>query len=207
MVNNDLSRKINLAVADRSLPIYGVSFESVSGVFVDNFSFRGITGIEFGRVDSAFLSSIADNNPYDLIIFQYGVNLLFRPKDKDFTWYAKAMMPIIRKMRNCFNGSEFMLISTADRAFRYNGQYRSAIGIDSLVKMQAMMAYETGSLFYNQFASMGGTNSIVEWAKQKPSLANQDFVHPNQRGAQILADFLFQSLMKEYDEYVVRTAK
>lgn len=48
------------------------------------------------------------------------------------------------------------------------------------------MAYETGSSFYNQFASMGGTNSIVDWAKRNPSLANKDYVHPNHRGAEVL---------------------
>lgn len=202
VINNDYSRTVNFAVADEQLPVYGISFESASGIFVDNFSFRGITGIEFARVDSSFLSAIAQNNPYDLIIFQYGVNLLFRPKDKDFTWYVKAMLPIIRRIRHCFNTSDFMLVSTADRAFRYDGEYKSAIGIDSLVKMQALMAYETGSSFYNQFATMGGSQSIVEWAKRNPPLANQDYVHPNHRGAEILAKYLFESLMKEYDEYV-----
>lgn len=202
VLNNDASRSINFAIADQRLPVYGISFESASGVFVDNFSFRGITGIEFARVDSSFLSAVSESNPYDLIVFQYGVNLLFRPKDKDFSWYSKMMMPVIRKIRHCFPNSEFLLISTADRAFRYGANYQSAVGIDSLVKLQAAMAYETGSAFYNQFASMGGTNSIVDWASRKPALANQDHVHPNQRGAEILANYLFQSLMKEYDEYL-----
>ena len=85
------------------------------------------------------------DNPYDLIIFQYGVNLLFRPNDRNFNWYAKAMLPIIKKIRNCFPATEFMVVSTADRAFRYGGEYKSAVGIDSLIKIQATMAYETGS--------------------------------------------------------------
>src|SRR5690606_30494224 len=162
----------------------GISFESGQGVFLDNFSFRGITGIEFARVDSAFLGAIAAENPYDLIIFQYGVNLLFRPNDKNFNWYAKAMMPVVQKIKNCFPASEFILVSTADRAFRYGGEYKSAVGIDSLIKVQAMLAYEAGTGFYNQYETMGGKNSIVNWAKQKPALANQDYVHPNHRGAE-----------------------
>ena len=166
----DRNKGIKLGVSNSSLPVYGISFESPSGVFVDNFSFRGITGIEFARVDSVFMKAIAANNPYDLIIFQYGVNLLFRPNDRNFNWYAKAMLPIIKKIRNCFPATEFMVVSTADRAFRYGGEYKSAVGIDSLIKIQATMAYETGSSFYNQFASMGGTNSIVDWAKRNPSL-------------------------------------
>ena len=171
------------------------------GIFVDNFSFRGITGIEYARVDSGFLSAIATENPYDLIIFQYGVNLLFRPNDKNYNWYGKMILPVIRRMRNCFPTSDFVLVSTADRAFRYNGVYKSAVGIDSLVKLQATLAYETGSCFYNQFATMGGTNSIVAWAQAKPSLANQDYVHPNHRGAEILATHFYEAILEEYRKY------
>jgi lysophospholipase L1-like esterase len=197
-LGNDGNHSIKLGVTDPQLPIYGISFESGSGVIVDNFSFRGITGIEFSKIDSSFLSSIAAANPYDLIIFQYGVNLLFRPNDKNFSWYARVMLPVVKKIRNCFPESDFLLVSTADRAFRYGGEYKSAVGIDSLVKVQALLAYETNSSFYNQFAAMGGTNSIVEWAKAKPSLANQDYVHPNHRGAAVLANYLFDALMRDY---------
>lgn len=198
VLGNDGNHSIKFGVNDAQLPVYGISFESASGVIVDNFSFRGITGIEFSKIDSSFLSSIAATNPYDLIIFQYGVNLLFRPNDKNFSWYARVMLPVVKKIRNCFPESDFLLISTADRAFRYGGEYKSAVGIDSLVKVQALLAYETGSSFYNQFAAMGGTNSIVEWAKAKPSLANQDYVHPNHRGAEVLAHRLFDALMRDF---------
>lgn len=198
---NDSKRTIALGVANDQLPVYGVSFESDAGIFVDNFSFRGISGIELARIDSVFLSSIAAANPYDLIVFQYGVNLLFRPNDKNFDWYGRAMTPIIRKFQHCFPESEIVMVSTADRAFRYNGQYSSAVGIDSLIKVQATVAYETQTCFYNQFASMGGTNSIVEWATARPALANQDYVHPNFRGADILATRFYQALLSQYEKY------
>ncbi len=202
----DANRGVRLSVANENLPVYGISFESPSGIFVDNFSFRGITGIEFARIDSVFMRAIAENNPYDLIIFQYGVNLLFRPNDRNFNWYAKAMLPVVRKIRNCFDQTDFLLVSTADRAFRYGGEYKSAVGIDSLIKIQATVAYETGSCFYNQFASMGGTNSIVAWAKMNPSLANRDYVHPNHRGAEVLGTYLYEAILNEYKKYM-RTRK
>lgn len=201
VIAKDKSTTIKLAVANEQLPVYGISFESESGVIVDNFSFRGITGIEYAGIDSAFLSAVAEANPYDLIVFQYGVNLLFRPNDKNFNWYGRAMLPIIQKLKHCFSESDFLVVSCADRAFRYNGQYQSAVGIDSLIKIQATLAYQTGSNFYNQFESMGGKNSIVDWANQKPSLANKDYVHPNHKGAEILANYLFEAFMNEYGKY------
>lgn len=202
VLGTDKKTRIKLSVDDEKLPVYGITFESESGVFVDNFSFRGITGIEFARIDSAFLQAIADKNPYDLIVFQYGVNLLWRPNDINFNWYSNAMLPIINRFKNCFQGSDFLVVSTTDRAFSYKGEYKSAIGIDSLIRIQALLAYQTGSVFYNQFETMGGANSIVEWAKMKPSLANKDYVHPNHRGAEILGNYFFEAILNDYEKYV-----
>jgi lysophospholipase L1-like esterase len=189
-------------VAAPQLPVYGISIESENGVFVDNFSFRGITGIELAGLDSAFLRSIAEENPYDLIVLQYGVNLLYRPKETDFDWYGRAMVPILEKLQRCFAPAELVVVSTADRAFRQGGKYQTAIGLDSLVQTQAKAARDAGALFYNQFTSMGGTNSIVEWAKAKPSLANKDHVHPNGRGSEILARYFFEAILKEYQKII-----
>lgn len=193
---------IRIQVSNSSLPVYGISFETSSGIVVDNFSFRGITGIELARIDSNFLRSIAENNTYDLIVFQYGVNLLFRPNDRNFTWYGKSLLPVLKKFKNCFPKTDIVVVSTADRAFRYNGEYQSAIGIDSLVRVQAALAYEAGIHFYNQYASMGGKNSIVDWASRNPSLANKDYVHPNHRGAELLGRYFFEAIMQEYRKYV-----
>ncbi|MES1214676.1 MAG: hypothetical protein ABUT20_04090, partial [Bacteroidota bacterium] len=201
VIDKSLKTGIKLSVSNVQLPIYGISFESDSGVFVDNFSFRGITGIELGKLDSTFISTIAANNPYDMIIFQYGVNLLFRPNDKNFNWYARALMPVLKKFRDCFSGTDILLVSTADRAFRYGSEYRSAVGIDSLIKVQALLAFESGSCFYNQFKTMGGANSIVDWAARKPSLANRDYVHPNHRGAEVLGNYFYEAIMNDYEKY------
>lgn len=201
LLNKDLGRSIKISVTDKSLPLYGISFESASGVIVDNFSFRGISGTEFGSIDSTFLNSIAETNMYDLFIFQYGVNVLYHPNDINFNWYARTILPVVKKLKRSFSKTDFLVVSTADRAFRYDDEYKSAIGIDSLIKIQATIAYQTGSSFYNQFASMGGRNSIVDWADRKPSLANKDYVHPNDRGAEVLGNYFFDAIMKDYKKY------
>jgi len=202
LIGNSKNPSIKVAVADNRLPIYGISFETESGIIVDNFSFRGISGVEFNAIDTNFLDAIAANNNYDLLVFQYGVNVLFRPNDKNFNWYARMIMPAVKKLKNSFSNADFLVVSTADRAFRYEDEYKSAVGIDSLIKIQATIAYETGACFYNQFETMGGHNSIVEWAAANPSLANKDYVHPNHRGAEVLARYFFEALMKDYNKYI-----
>ncbi len=201
VLSNDASHSLRISGLDNKLPVYGLSFESENGVIVDNFSFRGITGIELNKLDSNMLSAIAQNNHYDLIVFQYGVNMLFRPDDMNFNWYNRAFSPVVKKFKACFPDAEILMVSTADRAFRYEGQLESAHGIDSLVKVQASIAYGTKSSFYNQFATMGGRQSIVNWADSTPSLANKDYVHPNFRGAALLGQYFYEAMMKEYHQY------
>jgi hypothetical protein len=203
LLAKDQKPKIKIMVADQRLPVYGISFESESGVIVDNFSFRGISGVELGKLDTSFLNAINKAGPYyDLLVFQYGVNVLYKPNDVNFAWYQKKFLPVVQKIKHSFPTADILVISTADRAFSYNGEYKSATGIDSLIKIQAAIAYQTGCSFYNQFATMGGKNSIVQWATSNPSLANRDYVHPNNRGADILGTRFYDAIMKDYKKYL-----
>ena len=197
---NDNSHLLTIK-AHPSEPLYGISFESEKGIFVDNFSFRGITGVELNKLDKDFIQSIQKANHYDLVVFQYGVNLLFRPNDTDYSYYVKMMSPVLKKFKTSLPDAEFLIVSSADRAFRYNDEYKTAIGLPALLEIQAKLALDNGFAFYNQFATMGGTNSIVKWATENPPLANKDYVHPNAKGADILGDKLFEAIQKEYQKY------
>lgn len=201
VLSNDNSHSVSIKSTGVSGPLYGVSFESESGIFVDNFSFRGITGVELKKLDEDFIKSIQKTNHYDLIVFQYGVNLLFRPNDTDYSHYVKMMSPVLKKFKQSIPDAEFLIVSSADRAFRYNDEYKSAIGLPNLLESQAKLALDNGFAFYNQFATMGGTNSIVKWATENPPLANKDYVHPNAKGADILGEKLFEAIQKEYKKY------
>lgn len=199
---SDHSNQLHIETSENSPTLYGVSFESQNGVFVDNFSFRGITGVELNKIDQDFLQAIQKSNHYDLIVFQYGVNLMFKPNDTDYTYYSKMINPVFKKFKNVFSDSEFLLIGSGDRAFRYDGTYKTAIGLPHLLELQAQLAMENGFAFYNQFASMGGENTIVKWAEQSPALANKDYIHPNAKGTDLLAEKLFQSIQRDYKNYL-----
>ena len=202
LLSTDYSHSIKLDINDSNLPMYGVSFESPSGVFVDNFSFRGISGFELNGIDTSFLKTIDQNNPYDVIILGYGVNVLYRPNDLNFEWYRKLIGPVIKKFSQSFPKSDIIIVSTADRAFRYNGEYKTAVGIDSLIKIQAALAFDNHLCFYNQFATMGGANTIVKWANKTPAFANKDYIHPNLLGSEILAGHFFNAVLNDYNKYL-----
>lgn len=188
---------IDVKIQNGSLPVFGISFESPSGVIVDNFSFRGITGVEINKLNDEMLAQINAKRPYDLIILEYGVNVLFRPNDTNFDWYYKKMMLSLSKIKKAFPDAEVLLISTGDRAFRNGDKWESGIGVANLVKTQALMAFEKHFSFFNLYETMGGKNSIVEWATSAPPMANKDYVHPNHLGAKKVAAFLSNAIMQE----------
>jgi len=190
--NND--NKINISIQNKNIPIYGVSIESENGIIIDNLSFRGITGLELSQVSSNLLSSIDSQRYYDLIVIQYGVNLLFRPNDLNYDWYYNKMNDCLRRIKKVMPNTDFLLISSGDRAFCYNGKWETAKGIQNLVYSQAQLAYNNKLYFYNLYTSMGGKGTITNWANMKPSLANKDYIHPNFRGAKVIGDILYNDI-------------
>ena len=178
--------------------LFGVSLEAPQGVVVDNFSFRGISGNEFSKMDSSFLASIAKNHSYDLIIMQYGVNLFVKPTDENFNWYYKPFTRAITKLKASFPNTNILIISSADRAYKYDKEYETALGMPNLIALQQKAAYETGSAFYNTFESMGGNGSIAKWVDTTPALAYKDYMHPNNRGSEIIGKSIFDAIMFEY---------
>lgn len=198
VLDSSASHNLELTIANSAVPVYGVSMEPKNGVVVDNFSFRGISGEELGRLDTSFLQAVQQANNYDLVVLEYGVNVLYRPDNTDFKWHQRNMMKVLAKLRAAMPGAEFLIISTSDRGFRYGDVAKSAVGIDNLVKTQAELAYSNGMAFFNMFASMGGAGTIVRWADSTPVLAGHDYVHPNGRGAEILGNIFFDAFMQDF---------
>jgi hypothetical protein len=200
LVDSSYKPSIKLEVSDIGFPLYGVSFETNDGVIVDNFSFRGSGGFEFNNIDSSFLKQIASTQPYDLIIMQYGVNVLNHPNNSNFNWYYKAMLTAITKLKKCFSSTDFLLISSADKSFKYSNGTHTAIGMDSLIATQERIAFDGGMAFFNTYNSMGGYNSMVTWANGKPQLAAKDYTHLNAKGAEILGTGIYNSIMFEVNK-------
>ena len=200
VLDNSNSRSITVGVHDKQLPVYGISMEPDAGVVVDNFSFRGISGIELGRFDSSFLATLSREDNYDLIVLEYGANIMYKPNEMDYSWYGANMNHVLRRIRKAMPNTEILVISTADRAFLYDGQWQTAKGIHNLVKVQAEMAYNNGGAFYNMFLNMGGEGTIAKWATSNPPLAKDDRIHPNYKASIVMGDMFYQSFMDEYNK-------
>jgi hypothetical protein len=192
-------KKVHVTCSD-PVPLYGLSFEAQDGVYVDNYSFRGITGIELSRLQTQMLSRIQQLHDYDLVIFQYGPNLL-EPKVDEYSWYEKPMNRIMAKFKTAFPNASLLVISTGDKAYRYDDEWQTGIGVEPLMESQNNIAATNEINFWNLYRAMGGHNSIIEWTTAKTALAKQDYTHFTYQGAKKVAEMLFTEIMKEYGSH------
>lgn len=183
-----------------SVDIYGFSMESDSGVFVDNFSFRGNSGLAIQKVKQNVYSATNECLDYDLIILEYGLNAV-NPAVTDFSWYERGMNIVIKHIRESFPNTSILLISVGDKSFRKDGVYQTDPSVPILVEVQKRMAKDNKLAFWSLYDAMGGSGSMVKWVEGDTAFANKDYTHFNFKGAHKAGKLLFSKLLSEYNDY------
>ncbi|GAA4304088.1 hypothetical protein [Compostibacter hankyongensis] len=179
--------------------IYGFSLESDSGIFLDNYAFRGISGVELPRIPEQVTQGMQSVHPYDLIVLHYGPNVLFNPRITKFGWYERPMKKTMAYLRSNFPNTSILLVGTADKAARVQGEYQTQPGVLTLLDLQHRLAEEYGCAFWNLFSAMGGAGSMVQWVEGDTVYANKDYTHLNFRGAERVGALLYNSMIKDFE--------
>lgn len=184
----------------KSAPVYGFSFESDSGAIVDNFSFRGNSGIPLVKITDSVWKQFNQYLHYDLVILHYGLNVA-SPKSSEFSWYARRMAQVVSLIRKNMPQTSILIISVGDRSYRKEGSYITIPSIPKLVEVQQTLAEKMNLGFWNLYEAMGGEGSMVNWVEGDTVLANKDYTHLNFKGAKKVAYLLYDYLMKEFENY------
>lgn len=180
--------------------IFGFSMESDSGVFVDNFSFRGNSGMPIIKVQKSIYSGTNECLKYDLIILEYGLNVV-NSKVTDFSWYVRGITNTIKHIQASFPEASILLISVGDKAYKEGNEYVTDPSVPILVAAQKQIAEENNLAFWSLFDAMGGKGAMVKWMEGDTVLANKDYAHFNFKGAHKVGKLLFSKLMSEYSDY------
>lgn len=200
-LNSDSNLKSAKLVFNQSkTPLYGLSAESKYGVVLDNLSFRGTSGTELTRLNSKMLQQLDSLRHYDLIVLHYGPNLLYNDSIKNFSYYFKQMEKSIKHLKKVFPQTSILIVSTADKAFKIDGEFRTGDGVEALLLVQQKLAQKYHCAFYNLYEAMGGYNSMKTWAEKKPILAGSDYTHFNQSGSAKIGRLIGNALLNEYEK-------
>ena len=171
----------------------GADFDSQEGVAVDNFSIRSNNGQAMFWSNAAVNAQIHAMRAYDLVILQYGLNIMQADRH-NYSLYGEQVEKMIRYAESCFPGAAIVVMGVSDRSQRgEQGIVPMSSAID-LTAAQREAAEKCGASFWNTYDAMqrlGGMTRFVEngWA-------GKDYTHINYAGGREIARQLFYGLLQ-----------
>ena len=171
----------------------GADFDSKEGVAVDNFSIRSNNGQAMFWSSAAVNAQIHTMRAYDLVILQYGLNIMQADRH-NYSLYGEQVEKMIRYAESCFPGAAILVMSVSDRSQRgEQGIVPMSSAVD-LTASQREAAEKCGASFWNTYEAMqrmGGMTRFVEngWA-------GKDYTHINYAGGREIARQLYYGLLQ-----------
>ncbi|MBC7411189.1 MAG: hypothetical protein H7331_01880 [Bacteroidia bacterium] len=172
---------------------YGIQTEADSGIVLDNYAFRGSTGMNLASISYNLLNKINKDRPYDLVILHYGLNI-GTDDQQDFSNYQRTMQRVIKYLKKATPQASYLIVSVGDKCVKRNKQWTSAPYIPYLIKTQQALADSSGAYFFNLNTTMGGIGGMRAWANADTALAQKDYTHITSAGGKKVAQDLIKVL-------------
>lgn len=177
---------------------YGVYLNDGTGVYVDNYSVRGSSGIVLSVADRQLCQNLDSIMPYDLVVLQYGLNVA-SAMITNYSYYQKKMVEVVKQLKTYFPKSTFMIMGVGDRAMKCPAGFETMPGIIAMVDVQRSIARQSQCVFWDTYSAMGGKNSMSSFVQHTPPLASKDYTHINHAGGRRIARSFVFALMKEIE--------
>ena len=177
---------------------YGIVLEDAGGVSVDNYSIRGNSGMALFETNSFVNQQIGQMLGYDLIVLQYGLNVM-SPDVLKYDSYSKTFTRIIRYVQQCFPGASILVMGVGDRSTLRDGQFVTMPAVKGMIDAQRKAAEAAGVAFWNTFDAMGGENSMVNFVQKK--WAAQDHTHIRYPGGKYIAQRFATALVYDAQQH------
>ena len=188
--------------SDASPRIYGISFESGTGVHVDNVAMRGASGMVFSKLDPDQFQKQLNEEDYKLIILQYGGNAVPYLKDEAHARrFARSAARQIDHIKRLYPGVAMIYIGPSDMARKNGLKMESYPLIQPFKTALRAEVLSRGAVYWDLYDVMGGTGSMVRWVDSEPALAVKDYIHFTPKGAQWVGNALAAQLTAASDAY------
>lgn len=179
----------------------GAEFDSKSGVAVDNFSIRSNNGQAMFWSNASVNSQINTMRPYDLVILQYGLNIMQADRH-NYSLYGEQVEKMISYVESCFPGAAVLVMGVSDRSQKGEDGIKPMESAKSLTQSQREAAEHKGVAFWDTYSAMqrmGGMTGFVAngWA-------GKDYTHINYAGGARIARELYYAILKGAEEYCLK---
>lgn len=188
--------------ADAGTELYGMDLSDGNGLYLDNISLRGSSGWGIRQCNKTILETMANDLHVRLVIMQFGVNAIPQKENKiikDYTFYKTEFAKQLKYLHATLPDAAIIVVGVSDRSIRQGDNYITNPNVFKLRQAQKEAALENDCIFWDLFEAMGGENSMPAWVLRDEPLANKDFIHFNNKGAEYVATMFLNALRKEYN--------
>ncbi len=171
---------------------YGAQFFGEEGIVVDNFSVRSNNGRAMFWSSPALNAQLQSHSPYDLVVLQYGLNIM-QQGVYGYSKYSAQIEQMIEYVRQCFPGAAVLVMGVSERWVKGEDGFAPMNSLGSMVKWQREAAVNQGAAFWatsDAMAAKGGMSAFV-----RNGWAGKDYVHINYGGGRQIAHSLFDALL------------
>ena len=173
-----------------------------AGVQWHGVSMRGSSGTLFRKLDRSLLLSQWDALDPELVILQYGGNMVPHCKDSLTAeryggWFASQ----IRLFHRVLPNAAILVIGPSDMAEKTGVDWTSYRMLDPVRKALREAALNEGAAYWDLLEVMGGLGSMPAWVESDPPLAGPDHVHFTPLGAKRVGTLLDRSFLACYGEW------
>ena len=195
-------KKLRLEIEGIDSPeFYAFSFESKSGVIVDNIAMRGSSGTLFKKMDRQQLASFLNNQNVELFILQYGGNTVpYIKNEKQAITYGGWFKSQIEYLKRLKPNATFIVIGPSDMSTKVAGKFMTFPYLENVRDALKKAAFESGAGFWDLYEVMGGRNSMLSWVESEPPLAGSDYVHFNHRGTKRVSELFIKALWNDFND-------
>ncbi len=199
------SGKIGLKFSGANADILGIALDGNNGISVDNVPMRGCSGTIFKRINAETLRKTYDMLGVKMVILQFGGNALPGMKSKAAAdAYGKKFLEELKYLRAVDPNLIIFVIGPADMSVKVDGNMQTHPQLTNVRDALKSATLQAGGVFWDMYEAMGGSGSMVQWVKAKPSLGSPDYIHYTQKGAVKISEIFYTSLMKEYEMFKLR---
>jgi lysophospholipase L1-like esterase len=202
---SDSPEKIKFEISpNQSLSVYGVSLDNDWGIAVDNVPLRGSSGLVFSKTDTVFLKQMYQDMDVGLIILQFGGNAV--PYMKNVAQYENFFRRELNVLKRLVPDVPLIVVGPSDMSIKENGSYITHPNLEKIRDAIRSATLGSGYAFWDMYEAMGGRNSMPSWVFAEPALAISDFVHFNNRGARVIGEMIYNSIIYEYNIWKEKTS-
>ena len=176
----------------------GAEFDDTQGISIDNFSIRSNNGQAMFRSSPSVNAQINNMRPYDLVILQYGLNIM-QAERTNYSLYAEQVEKMIRYVRSCFPEAAVLVMGVSDRSQKGEDGIKPMSSAVNLTEWQRTAAENCGAAFWNTYEAMQRKGGMTEFVNQ--NWAGKDYTHINYAGGREIARELYYAFLQGAQNY------